>query len=229
MRRAKISPALYVPTMRGRVLATLVAFGALTAPAQADVDVTVNNGVFTPKTITITEGEVVTWTWVGSDTAHSVTSRAQNDQRASFDSHPGIDNPTGPPPGGKFSHEFEFDGTYEYFDKRNPGNVGTIVVRNRVRTTPPPPDESGPRFSATRVSVRKRRVTFKLNEPARVTAKLRGPMKRTLRLKGKAGRNTLKLPKKLKPGRYSLSISATDEADNTSRRVVKRFRVRKKK
>src|SRR5215204_2846570 len=100
----------YSPAMRGRVLITLFAFGALAAPAQADRSVTVANNAFTPATIEVVEGEVITWNWTGPDMNHSVTSEVMNDQRASFDSHPNNPFPAAAPPGGQFSHEFEFDG-----------------------------------------------------------------------------------------------------------------------
>jgi plastocyanin len=227
MRRTRRPGAVYVRVaMRGRrLIGAVLACGAFAAPAQADVGVSVGNNAFSPQTVTITEGEVVTWTWTGPDTNHSVTSDATNDQRGSFDSDPGVDSPNHPV-GFKFSHSFEFAGTYTYFDKANPSIRGTVVVRERVNdSTPPPPDLSPPSIRQRRLSLSKRRFTFRLNEPARVTARLRGPTRRTRIFNGRVGRNTVRLPRRMRRGRYSLRITAVD-ASNNVRRYTLRFRVR---
>ena len=214
--------------MGGRVtVVTLFAFGALAAPAQADVQVTVANNAFSPATVEIFEGEVVTWNFSGPDKNHTVTSEAQNDQQGSFDSDP---NGTGvAPAGGTFSKEFVLAGDYPYFCKVHSEMRGRVVVRDRVNnSTPPPVDVAPPKFSSRRLSLRKRRFTFRLNESAAVTVKLRGPTRRTRRFDGKVGRNVVKLPKRMKPGRYSLKLTAADASDNV-RRYTRRFRVPKKR
>jgi plastocyanin len=212
--------------MGGRVtVVTLFAFGALAAPAQADVAVTVANDAFSPSTVEVFEGEVVNWNFAHRN--HTVTSEAQNEQQGSFDSDP--NNTFQAPASGTFSKEFIFVGEYKYFCKVHSFMTGRVVVRDRVNnSTPPPVDSVAPKFGTTRVSVRKRRVTFRLNEPASVTGRLRGRMRRNLTLDGKAGRNKLKLPKRMRPGRYRLTLRATDESGNESRAVTRRFRVPKK-
>jgi plastocyanin len=218
--------------MSGRRLITVVAFATLgcgwAAPAHADVGVTVANNAFSPASVTIMEGEVVNWTFAGPDTNHSVTSVATNEQRGSFDSNRNDPSPAHAP-GTKFSHEFEFVGDYAYFCKVHPDTMrGRVIVRDRVNNpNPPPADVSPPRFSSRRFSLRKRRFTFRLNEPAAITARLRGPTRRTRRFDGKVGRNTVKLPRRLKSGRYALTIVAIDGSDNV-RRYTRRFRVPKR-
>ena len=203
-----------------------VAFLALAAPAQADVGVTVANNAYSPSTVEIVEGDVVTWNFTGVDKNHTVTSDAPNDQPGSFDSDPASTGVA--PPGGKFSKEFTSDGEFGYFCKVHSFMRGKVIVRNRVNSpNPPPADVTPPRFSNRRFSLRKRRFTFQLNEAAEITARLRGPTRRTRQFDGKVGRNTVMLPRRLKPGRYALTIVAVDEADNV-RRFTRRFRVVKR-
>ena len=214
--------------MRGRGLITLFAFGALAAPAQADVQVTVANNAFSPSVVEVMEGESVNWTWAGPDRNHTVTSEDTNEVSASFDSDPNA--PFDAPASGTFSKEFTFSGDYAYFCKVHSFMTGRVVVRDRINdSTPPPLDTTAPRFAKARVSVRKRRVTFRLSEPASVTARLRGRMRRTFKSDGKAGRNVIKLPRRMKPGRYRLTLRATDAARNESRTVKRRFRVPKRR
>jgi plastocyanin len=81
----------------------------------------------------------------------------------------------------------------------------------------PTADTAAPVFATPRVSVARRRVSFKLDEAASVTGKLRGrKTKRTFTLAGKAGTNVLKLPRSLSGGRYTLALVATDAAGNAS-------------
>jgi len=211
--------------MRLGGLIVLVAFGALAAPARADVGVTVSSNAFSPSQVTLLEGETVNWTFAAGN--HTVTSEAQNEQAASFDSDP--NDTFRAPPGGKFSKEFIFLGSYDYFCKVHPEMRGRVVVNDRVNvSTPPPADVTPPKVSSRRFSLRKRRFTFRLNEPAAITARLRGPTRRTRRFDGKVGRNTVKLPRRLKAGRYALTIVAVDELDNV-RRYTRRFRVTKRR
>jgi plastocyanin len=213
--------------MRGKGLITIVAFAVLAAPARADVEVRVGGGAFTPASVTIVEGETVNWVWTGPDTNHSVTSEATNEKNGSFDSDFGVDSPDHPV-GHRFSKEFVFADEIDYFCKTHPGMRGRIVVRERTNdSTPPPPDTVAPRFAALRLSVRTRRVRFSLDEPASVIVRLRGPTRRTYTREARAGRSSIRLPRRLRPGRYRLTLRAEDAAGNESRTVVRRFRVRR--
>lgn len=213
--------------MRLGGLITAAAFAALASPAYgqtSDRTVSIGNNAFSPAELTISEGEVVNWIWTGPDKDHSTTTHAEG--QTTWDSAPGDPTPQ-PPEGDRFSKEFPYAGTYEYFCKAHSFMTGKIIVVDRINSpTPPPVDTAGPKFGTPAVQVKRRRVRFRLDEPAQVTAKLRGPTRRTLKLSANAGINVLKLPKRLKPGRYALVLRATDAADNDSVAVRVKFRVR---
>ena len=98
-------------------------------------------------------------------------------------------------------------------------------------------DDAGPRVS--RVSVRRRRIRYRLDEDAEVTFRLQRKrpgsaryrrMRGTFTDAGTAGRNSRKLPRRLRgrrigPGSYRLVVLAVDEFGNETR-VRKRFRIR---
>jgi hypothetical protein len=105
--------------------------------------------------------------------------------------------------------------------------TGKIIVLDRINnSTPPPVDTAGPRFGTLRVSARLRRITFSLNEPAQVVGRMRGPARRTLKLSGKVGKNVMRLPKRLKKGRYGVNLRATDSAGNESTVARVKFTLR---
>src|SRR3954467_1949865 len=89
--------------MRRLLLPAVLALGVTSAPAQA-ADVKIQNFSFMPASITIGQGDTVTWTWAGPDTNHSVTS--DPNQAHSLDSDPArtptpahhLPPPPSPPP-----------------------------------------------------------------------------------------------------------------------------------
>jgi plastocyanin len=211
-------------------LITLVLFGALVVPANAaTVDVTVANNAFAPADITVTQGDVVTWTFAGPDTNHSVTS-TNPEQQGSFDSDQNAISPNHQV-GDKFSVDMTFSGSFDYQCKVHPTTMAgkVTVVPKTNDPNGPPGDVAPPKFGPPTVAVTKRQARFTLNEDAQVSGKLVGPTRKTLKLAGKTGPNVHKLPKKLKPGRYGLSLRATDAAGNKSIVAKVRFRVPKPK
>jgi plastocyanin len=209
-------------------LITLLVLGAFAAPASAaTVDVTVANTAFTPANLTVTQGDSITWTFAGPDTNHSVTSDTTG--QGSFDSDPG--NPFPNHQGGeKFSQDMTIVGEFTYHCKVHSNMTGKITVNPKINDPNPPPDDTvGPKFGTPTVSVTKRQARFTLDEDAKVTGKLAGPTRKTLKLSGKSGDNILKLPKRLKAGRYTLTLRATDAAGNKSLAVRAKFRVKKSK
>lgn len=73
-----------------------------------------------------------------------------------------------------------------------------------------------------------RRLTFKLSEPAtvRITFKRRGRKAGAVTRRAVAGANRVKVPRRLRAGRYRAVLIATDAAGNRSARAAIRFRVR---
>jgi plastocyanin len=209
-------------------LITLLALVALAAPASAaDKDVTVANNAFSPADITVTEGDSVNWTFAGPDTNHSVTTNTSG--QGSFDSDSGNPFPNHPV-GDKFSVDMKYVGEFTYFCKVHSNMTGKITVVKKVNDpNGPPADTVAPKFGTPTVSVKKRRARFTLDEPAEVSAKLAGPIRKKQTIAGKSGTNVLKLPRKLKPGRYTLTLRATDAAGNRSPVVKAKFRVPKPK
>jgi plastocyanin len=205
--------------MRGTALIGVLMLFVVAEPARAaTVNVSVGNFAFAPAEITIQQGDVVTWTWNGPDTNHSTTTGAAGD--TTWDSDANNASPDHQV-GDKFSKEFVYLGEYDYVCKVHPTTMtGRVIVNERARdaTQPVTPDVVGPTFGTLRIALKARRVTFNLDESATVVGKLRGPgkLRRTLTLKGKVGSNTLRLPKRLGKGRYSMRMIATDKAGNDS-------------
>jgi plastocyanin len=211
--------------MRVGGLITLLALGAMASPAYAAThEVKVGNNAFSPSELTITQGDSVTWTWVGPDTNHSTTTGTQG--QTTWDSDPGNPNPSHQV-GDKFSRDFPDPGEFSYFCKVHSFMTGKIVVqRKETNPNPPPVDTAAPQFGTAKVQVKRRRVTFQLNEAATVDFRLRGPTRRTKTILAGAGTNVVKLPKRMKRGRYALRLRATDAAGNESLVVRRKFRVR---
>jgi plastocyanin len=220
--------------MRGVLIsATLLVLGASAAPAQA-ADVTIANFAFSPTPITIAPGDTVTWHWAGPDTNHSVTSDAN--QGDSFDSDP-LRAPlsTDHPPGDTFDHQFNTPGTFTYHCQVHSSMHGKVIV-----TAPgggPPPDTTPPAITALKAKggrackkhakkckPKPTSISFSLSEAAQVKITAGGRTRATLA--GHAGANSTKLTtKKLPPGKYTVSLVATDAAGNASPAVQKKVTV----
>lgn len=206
--------------------AVLFAFGASAASAQA-ADVTIQNFSFSPTPLTIAQGDTVTWHYAGPDTNHSVTADAG--QADNWDS-----NPLGPPtaadhpPGSTFAHKFDVAGTFTYFCKVHSSMHGTVKV-----TAPgggPPPDTTPPALTAITANggqtcskkarnchARSTIIRFTLSEDAQIRLTAPGRPAATVARAATAGANTIKIsPRKLPPGTYKLSLTATDAAGNHS-------------
>jgi plastocyanin len=186
---------------------------ALAAPAGAATkDVDVSGFAFKPPTVNVAPGDTVTWTFKGPDLNHSVTS-------STFDSDPGNSMPLHVV-GDTFSHTFPDAGTFSYVCKVHSFMTGKVVVG-----TVPPPDTIAPVIGS--LKVKGRTVSFSLSEGASVklTLKRTGSAAKSTTHSGAQGANSIKL-KKLRKGRYSLKLVATDAAGNHSSPAKKRFRVR---
>ena len=210
--------------MNRALLGALLVPLAATPAEAATTDVSVANFAFAPATVQIAPGDTVRWTFAGPDTNHTTTS--DGGQAESWESDPGEPTPVHTV-GDQFAHTFQTPGDYGYFCRVHPYMRGTV----RVGISSPPPataDTAAPAVSTPRVSVKRRRATFRLDEPADVVARLRGRTRKTLTRAGKAGSNVLRLPR-MRPGRYALTLRATDSAGNKSTPVQVKFSVRRAK
>ena len=100
-----------------------------------------------------------------------------------------------------------------------------------TQAIPPSPDTTPARVSNLKVPKKARgRLTFSLNERATVTLAFigaNGHRKATLKVIGVVGKNAVRLPRKLKAGRYALVISARDLAGNRTAPAIRTIRLRK--
>jgi FtsP/CotA-like multicopper oxidase with cupredoxin domain len=99
-------------------------------------------------------------------------------------------------------------------------------------TTPAPADRTKPVIRGVRVRrlARATRVRLRLSERARlsVTVRSRGHRVAQVSQAGIRGRNTLKVRKRLRPGRYAVITRAVDAAGNRARPVKVGLRVRRR-
>lgn len=205
-------------------------------PGHGFLSVSVGNLQYTPATIDAVVGDSVIWFWDKSDRNHSVTSDPGSPEI--FDSDPG-----GPPTqsshaeGDAFTHLFQQEGEFGYFCKVHAGMRGVVRVGPRPATTPP--DTTAPalgRLTAHPTSFCARRakgckkvgteLRFTLGEAADVLVEVRrlrngrssGGVVVAQDPRGKVGPNKVRLrTRRLKPGRYRVTVVATDAAGNSSR------------
>jgi hypothetical protein len=100
------------------------------------------------------------------------------------------------------------------------------------QTTPPPADRTAPVIRGVRVRrlARATRVRLRLSERARLSVTVRRHGHRVARVSrpGTRGRNTLKVRKPLRPGRYAVITRAVDAAGNRARPVKVGLRLRRR-
>lgn len=115
-----------VAPLAGVVLATALAAGSALA---ADRDVAISGFSYSPRTVTVSVGDTVTWT--NSDAqAHTATGSGWN---------------TGDLGNGESgSITFQSAGTFDYMCGIHPAMTGTVIVRAAGGTTPPTDTEPVP-------------------------------------------------------------------------------------
>jgi plastocyanin len=183
---------------------------------------------YAPPTVTVGVGDTVVWFWGGVTRNHSVT--ADPGQAESFDSDPG-GPPDGEthPAGSGFSHVFTQQGRFTYYCQNHATMRGLVEV-----VAVPDPAPGPPRLSDLRVAPRgeRIRVGFFLSERADLVARIAerrdGAWRavETFQRQAYAGQNRLKLPAaSLDPGRYRLTLTAYDDADERAEARA-RFSVR---
>jgi plastocyanin len=129
-----------VPAVRRSLAVAAVLTAFLAAPAFAQGAVTIVDNAFQPSTVTIMEGESVTWTHQGNN-VHTVTA-----DDGSFDSGNLAS-------GQQFSHTFDAAGTYAYHceihgGEGGAGMSGTVVVEAQPAPTTAPAPTGVPEVSA---------------------------------------------------------------------------------
>ena len=208
------------------LLVLLAPPGAAAAhPGHGPEQVLVGRGAFTLPKVTIGTGDTVVWLWAGPDLVHSVT--ADPGQAESFDS-----DPSGTASHRSFdaySHRFTELGRFTYHCRVHPD-----TMRGEVEVVPlPPQDETAPALRGVAVRPRAGRVVFTASEKATVLGRIelragrRWRARRDFDVRALRGRNVARLPLRgLEPGGYRVRLTAYDRADNRSRTLVRRFRLR---
>lgn len=193
-------------------LATSIVVLALAAPASAgETGVTIGDDFFKETTVAIQPGDSVKWNWTGSDT-HTVT--ANPDQTEKFGSKEQSS--------GSFSRTFAKPGRFSYHCEIHPTEMRGVVEVGSA----PFPDTSLPRVAGAigKPGRRQAVVRFRLSETAKVKLTLRGPTRKTVKKQLGKGSRKLRL-RRLKPGRYRATLTATDAAGNKGRAAKARFSI----
>ncbi|MEA2441904.1 MAG: hypothetical protein QOH76_3328 [Thermoleophilaceae bacterium] len=188
---------------------------------------TIRNFGYNPTPITIAMGDTVTWHWAGPDTNHSVT--ADSGQADSFNSDPDH-APTAAdhPPTDTFDHKFDKSGTFTYFCQVHSFMTGKVIVNGPGGQ--PPPDTTAPKLTglkgtagrkckkgAKNCKARPTVIRFKLSEAAKVKVRVPKHAAANTTRSSKKGANTIRLStKKLPPGKWTVRLTATDAAGNSS-------------
>jgi plastocyanin len=237
---------------RAALLAVLAAGLAGAPPAAAQgpvvhaVDGTEANqytNAWSPKQVTIRQGQTVTWSFAGSTVYHNVISQGSN--WSYTNGTPAIAPPDA-------SHPFGTPGTYKFACQIHASSMWGFVIVTDANGNPPPPPPPPPlseqpfpndagapsafevrdtlRPRLTRLTVRRRghgaRVRFRLDEPAVVTLRVQraGVTVRRSRALLLDGRRSLTV-RRLPAAAYRVTLVARDLAGNRSRVRHKRLRI----
>jgi plastocyanin len=230
----------------GVVLALCLAFTASASAANTRVGIA--DYAWSNPAVQIDLGEKVTWDWLGPDLAHSVTGISANDLQ--WDSDPTTDAPSHRP-GDSFTVQFTQPGIYQFQCKLHAFVRGEVIVSE---TPGDPNSDPGPRAPLnldvkrpTLGGIRLRPPHFRGHAGTTMTAAisergsldgeyylLRPGRKRTYNgykvWKAFIGLNRFALGArwkhfKARPGRYEVVLRATDQSNNTSKPVTKRFTI----
>lgn len=231
-------------------MAAALAAGLAVAPAAegANTRVAIANYAWSNPAVQIDLGEKVTWDWLGPDLAHSVTGISANDLQ--WDSDPSTDAPSHRP-GDSFTVQFTQPGVYQFRCKLHAFVRGEVIVSE---TPGDPNSDPGPRAALnldvkrpTLGGIRLRPPSFRGRHGTTMTAAIseRGSLDGEYYLLHPGGKRTYNGYKvwktfigvnrfalgarwkhfKARPGRYEVVLRATDQSNNTSRPVAKRFTI----
>ena len=225
--------------MRVRLLLGLGIAASVSAavPAVADdAEVVATPGnQFMPRTVTIRPGDQVVWRNQGG--FHNVH----------FDDE-GMDEPANPSPASwTVNRRFPHEGTFNYYCEAHgrpggQGMAGTVVV-SAASDPPRESDTQAPSVSDLAVAPRRfcnrrtrrcrrrgTRIRFTLSEAGAVEIRIRplrgGRPTDSVSVRGSNGANSIRYSgRRLRLGRYRLTVTARDDAGNTSAAASTTFRV----
>ncbi len=226
-----------------------IVLAVMATPAQAaNTRVSIADYAWSKPAVQIDLSEKVTWDWIGPDLAHSVTGISPNSLQ--WDSDPGTDAPFHQP-GDNYTLQFNQPGTYLFQCKLHASVRGEVIVSS---TPGDPNSDPGPQ-PPLNVDVKPptlgglvlKSKRFKGTKGVALSAQIsdRGMLDAEyyrLNSKGKRvyngfktwktfiGVNHVKLAARWKhfrarPGRYEVVLRATDNANNVSKPLKKRFEI----
>ena len=238
-----MAPALFVLALGlGMALPSGAAAQCEASDAKVSILGTDPSNDYAPDLVTVPVGGTVCWTNTDG-VSHTATADAGG-------------NPNSPSlsPGQTYRATFNADATIPYHCELHPGMKAAVRVGaggpppggGAPPPTGPAPD-AAPRLSGVRVVPSRActrpsltcrrpgaRVRFSLSESARVSGALdrRGPsavrVVRRFSLSARAGLNRIRLPlRRLRPGRYRLTLRAVDRVGNRSTVARARFALRR--
>jgi plastocyanin len=229
-------------------VALVPALGMASCASAANTRVSIADYAWSNPAVQVDLGEKVTWDWLGPDLAHSVTGISANDLQ--WDSDPTTDAPSHRP-GDSFTIQFTQPGIYQFQCKLHAFVRGEVVVSE---TPGDPNSDPGPRAPLnldvkrpTLGGVRLRPPSFRGRNGTTMTAAVseRGTLDGEYYLLRPGGRRTYNGYKvwktfiglnrfalgarwkhfKARPGRYEVVLRASDQSNNPSKPVAKRFTI----
>ncbi len=233
------------------LVAALAIGGAALAPATTMADntrVEIANYEWSNKEVHINLGEKVTWDWLGPDLEHSVTGISPNDLE--WDSDPGTDVPHHEA-GDEYTLEFTQPGVYLFQCKLHAWVHGEVIVAD---TPGNPLSNPGPRPPLNidltpptlgNVKLKQTKITGTKGTQMNASISEGGTLDAEYyRLNSKGDRvyngyhvwntflgiNSIRLASrwkhfKARPGTYVVTLRASDESNNVSKPVTKKFTI----
>jgi plastocyanin len=218
--------------LRSAGLSAVIALSVCGPASAEDFTVTTTSGnEFSPGELTVAPGDSVTFTNSGGFHNVAWVQGTFDDGSQASPADPSFTWPSNP------KRTFTAEGKFQYYCEQHGtasggGMAGTVTVGTAGT---PPADTTPPEISEVRAGVRRHRpfVRFTLSEPANVQARLLrrvpGPDKihaeKNQDIEVEAARISFG-KRKLKKGRYYVTLRATDEAGNESPSSKASFKVR---
>jgi plastocyanin len=226
------------------LLGPAVALAAAAPAAAAEVQIQGAVESWSPATVKILPGDTVVWSFPNPTETHNVQADETSTTTTPWTFFTEAGRPAPPA-----SFKFDTPGTYAFRCFVHPGMKGAVTVGDPPPPPPPPLSEqpfyndsaittgafetgsldtAAPRLRGVKAKKSRRRVkvSFRVSEQSSVTVRLTRRGKKVRTKKASTSRTGSVTVAGLKRGRYSVRVTATDVAGNTSRARRASFRIR---